>query len=72
MAYGTLVPRPGMEPVPPALESRVLTTGPPGKSPMIHFKLTYVYSARYRSKFNFFSYGYRIVLAPFVEIIIIV
>ena len=27
-----LVPRPGVRPVPPALESDVLTTGPPGKS----------------------------------------
>ena len=27
-----LVPRPGIEPVPPALEGKVLTTGPPGKS----------------------------------------
>ena len=27
-----LVPRPGIRPVPPTLESDVLTTGPPGKS----------------------------------------
>ena len=27
-----LTPRPGIEPTPPALEARVLTTGPPGKS----------------------------------------
>ena len=27
-----LVPRPGKEPGPPALEGRVLATGPPGKS----------------------------------------
>ena len=31
-ACGILVPRPGIEPTPPALESEVLTTGPPGKS----------------------------------------
>ena len=31
-ACGILVPRPGMEPVSPALEGRFLTTGPPGKS----------------------------------------
>ena len=27
-----LTPQPGMEPTPPALYERVLTTGPPGKS----------------------------------------
>ena len=26
-------PQPGIEPTPPALEGKVLTTGPPGKSP---------------------------------------
>ena len=31
-ACGILVPQPGMEPVSPALEGRVLTTGPPGRS----------------------------------------
>ena len=31
-ACGMLVPQPGIEPVPPALEGRVLTTEPPGKS----------------------------------------
>ena len=31
-ACGTLVPQPGMEPTPSALEVRVLTTRPPGKS----------------------------------------
>ena len=31
-ACGILAPRPGIEPVPPALEGKVLTTGPPGKS----------------------------------------
>ena len=29
---GILVPQPGIEPRPPALEGEVLTTGPPGKS----------------------------------------
>ena len=29
---GILVPRPGTEPAPPAVEGEVLTTGPPGKS----------------------------------------
>ena len=34
-ACGFLVPRPGIEPAPPALGSKVLTTGPPGMSPII-------------------------------------
>ena len=33
-ACGILVPRPGIEPVSPALEGGFLTTGPPGKSPV--------------------------------------
>ena len=32
-ACGILAPQPGIEPAPPALESEILTTGPPGKSP---------------------------------------
>ena len=32
-ACGILGPPPGIEPIPPALEGKVLTTGPPGKSP---------------------------------------
>ena len=32
-ACGILAPHPGIEPTPPALEGKVLTTGPPGKSP---------------------------------------
>ena len=31
-----LVPGPGIQPAPPALEGGVLTTGPPGKSPLFH------------------------------------
>ena len=31
-ACGISAPRPGIEPIPPALEGEVLTTGPPGKS----------------------------------------
>ena len=31
-ACGILAPRPGIKPVPPALEGEVLTTGPSGKS----------------------------------------
>ena len=34
---GILVPRPGIEPEPPALEGEVLTTGQPGKSLLIRF-----------------------------------
>ena len=30
--YETLVLRPGLQPIPSALECEVLTTGPPGKS----------------------------------------
>ena len=32
-AYGVLAPWPGIEPTLPALEGKVLTTGPPGASP---------------------------------------
>ena len=31
-ACGILAPQPGIEPVPPALEGEVLSTGPPGRS----------------------------------------
>ena len=30
-AWEILAPQPGMEPTPPALEGKLLTTGPPGK-----------------------------------------
>ena len=36
-ACGILAPRPGIESIPPALEGKVLTTGPPGKSHQSHF-----------------------------------
>ena len=32
LAHGILAPRPGIEPVPPALEGKVLITAQPGKS----------------------------------------
>ena len=35
-----LTPRPGIKPKPSALEGEVLTTGPPGKSPVKDFKPT--------------------------------
>ena len=38
-ACANLVPWPRTEPVPPALEGGVLTTGPPGKSLIAHFRL---------------------------------
>ena len=31
-ACGILAPQPGIKPTPPALEGKVLTTGPPGRS----------------------------------------
>ena len=36
-ACGILAPRAGIKPVRPALESEVLTTGPPGKSHLCYF-----------------------------------
>ena len=35
---GMLVPRPGIEPISPAVQGRFLTTGPPGKSPTVSVK----------------------------------
>ena len=37
-ACGISAPRQGVEPIPPALEGEVLTTGPPGKSPILYIK----------------------------------
>ena len=37
-AYGILAPRPGIEPAPSALEGEVLTTGPAGEVPQLHFQ----------------------------------
>ena len=37
-AWGTLAPRPGIEPAPSALEGRFFTTGPLGKSKHCDFK----------------------------------
>ena len=39
MAYGILIPQPGDEPTPPALQSSILTTGRPGKSLYVLFNL---------------------------------
>ena len=35
VACGILVPQPGIKPMSPALQGRFLTTGPPGKSPLL-------------------------------------
>jgi len=47
-AFGILVPVLGVEPIPPALEGKVLTTGPPGNSLLILFEsvawITFNYS----------------------------
>ena len=49
-AYGILSPQPGIRPVPPALEGEVLTTGPPGKSPLSYFlKLKLIQSIIYKT-----------------------
>ena len=49
-ACGILVPRPGIEPVSPALEDRFLTTGPPGKSPTLDvFDLKKLFQSPQRS-----------------------
>ena len=40
-ACGILAPQPGIEPAPPALECEVLTTGPPGKSPLFIYLFIY-------------------------------
>ena len=37
-ASGILVPHPGIEPTPPALEGEILTTGPPGSPTRISLK----------------------------------
>ena len=48
VACGIFVPSPGIEPTPPALEGRFLTTGPPGKSPI---PLLMVYTKEAKSVF---------------------
>ena len=41
-AYGTLVSQPGIEPVSPALQAGLLTTGLPGKSPLLILLIKFV------------------------------
>ena len=57
-ACGILAPQPGVEPAPPALEGKVLTTGPPGKSlsylifkSLRHFEFIFVCGMRVCSNF---------------------
>ena len=42
-AYGILAPQPGIELILPALGSKVLTTGPPGKSLHVYFSKLFSY-----------------------------
>ena len=43
-ACGILAPRPGIEPTPPVLEGKVLTTGPPGKAlKVVYFRYRHPY-----------------------------
>ena len=58
-ACGILAPQPGVEPAPPALEGKVLTTGPPGKSlsylifkSLRHFEFIFVCGMRVSSNFT--------------------
>ena len=46
-ACGILTPQPGIELSLPALEGRVLTTGPPGKS--LHLSLSLAFASLYQS-----------------------
>ena len=69
-ACGILAPRPGIEPVSPALEGGFLTTGPSEKSLEIHFSLAWFVmhdllfgGASFSRNFNvlslFYAYFYR-------------
>ena len=44
-AHGILIPQTGIEPIPPALEGKILTTRPPGKSSKIYmyFRFTILF-----------------------------
>ena len=55
-ACGILTPQPGIEPAPPALEGKVLTTGPPGKSPFLFKNDVLIQSCRYSCN-NIFPQG---------------
>ena len=51
-AGGILTPRPGIEPMTPALEGKVLTTGPLGKSPKRSFDIAHPKPGSYPQKGN--------------------
>ena len=53
-ACGILALQPGIKPTPPALEGKVLTTGPPGKSLGIHI-LTTIQQLENRELFMFWQ-----------------
>ena len=61
-AYGILAAQPGTELALPVLEGKVLTTGPPGKSSYIIFRLCEYKSPPFFFFFHFFSMG--MVLIP--------
>ena len=53
LACGILVPWPGMEPTPPALEGGLLTTGPPGQSQQLQFRDGNIGICQQQSKVKF-------------------
>ena len=57
-ACGILAPQPGIEPAPPALEGEVLTTGSPGKSPILFKSLYFGFSLLQQFIYLFFKFIY--------------
>ena len=53
--HGTLVPQLGIDSMPPALEGRVLTTGPPGKSWLTTYLSGFFDTYSHRSRLNHYS-----------------
>ena len=58
VACGILAPRPGIEPVPPAMEGEVLTTGSPGMSLRDSLNSVVLYSFQKFHTHNFFFFFY--------------
>ena len=58
---GILVPQPGMKPMSPALEGRILTTGPPGKSWHMLLKVR-----MYAHKYYLMKKTWQLVHLPFI------
>ena len=56
VACGILAPRPGIGPVPPAMEGKVLTTGPPGMSLRDSLNSVVLYSFQKFHTHNFFFF----------------